>query len=117
MFETESTLAFKVGLTYDEYWCGEFEILYYYSKGYLDKCKTDYAEQDTLAWMTGSYVLAAIGAAFSDSKKADAVKYPDSPIFYPEIDARAKEKQEERKIQQFHNNLLAAAAQLGKLEK
>lgn len=108
IFLTESTLAIKVGLTYDEYWSGDVEIFEAYSIRYLDAAKASYAEQDTLAWMIGHYAAYALGACFSKS-----VKYPDSPVFYPEIDEHAKEKQQERELRKQHAILLAAAKHLG----
>ena len=59
-FTSECDLAMLFGLTYDQYWFGEPEMFYACAKTYKTKTEQLAQERDTLAWLTGQYVLAAL---------------------------------------------------------
>lgn len=117
VFTEECTLAMSIGMTYEQYWNSEPEIFLAYAKLYKRQTKADFAEQDTLAWMIGSYVDAAVGhimsAAFGTKGKPKA-KYPDQPVYITEIDENAKAKKREREARKFEANFLAAVHNMGK---
>mgnify|MGYP003316312578 CR=1 FL=1 len=105
-------LALRIGLTYDEYWAGEPEMMVPYAELYKQQIRTDFLEKDTLAWLIGSYVCTAIGmnfnAAFGKKGSQNKIKYPDKPMFIDEFDEKARQKKQEREVMRSYNNFLAA---------
>lgn len=65
----------KCGIPYREFWHLTPAAIYQIQKAYIDEKKREMDLIEQHAWLTGQYVLAAIGVAFSKKKK-----YPDSPI-------------------------------------
>lgn len=117
IFMEECTLAMMMGMTYEQYWFSEPEIFLAYGKLYKRQTKAEFAEQDTLAWLIGSYVDAAVGhvmsAALGEKGKPKA-KYPDQPVYVTEIDEAAKAKKQEREARKYEANFLAAVHNMGK---
>lgn len=72
----------SIGVTWDEYWNGDYSKLPYFRKAYNLKQKQDNAK----LWLQGYYFLHAIGAAFSKEGK-----YPEEPIPLTEEDVEAQE--------------------------
>lgn len=105
IFDNECLLAMEIGMTYDQYWNDEPDIFITYAHLYKRQRISRFTEQDTLAWMIGSYVYAATSsvAASLFGKKA---KYPESIIFAPQLEADASAKAQEKKIKKQEAELL-----------
>jgi len=103
-------------MSYTEYWENAPELLVSYAHYYDKKSKADFAEQDTLAWMIGSYVSTAIASNLNSAfgkKGSKTITYPTQPVFVCEIDDTAKAKKQERQMAKFEANFLAAAHNMG----
>lgn len=116
-FQEECPLAMTLGMTYEQYWYGDPEMFVAYAELYKRQSKTEFTERDTLAWMIGSYVDAAVGhvisVAFGERGKPKA-HYPDQPVYVAEVDETAKAKKREREARKFEANFLAAVHNMGK---
>ena len=77
----------SIGVTWDEYWNGDYSKLPYYRKAYSYKQK----QLNSQLWLQGYYFLHAIGAAFSKEGK-----YPEEPI---PLNTDEAEEQEQRRKQ------------------
>lgn len=118
-FTSECDLAMLFGLTYDQYWFGEPEMFYACAKTYKTKTEQLAQERDTLAWLTGQYVLAALNVTFSyafGKKGAPKGSYPELPFYVQEHNEMANRKKQERDLQRSYNNFIAAAQFMGKLQ-
>ena len=118
-FTAECDVALLVGLTYHQYWFDEPELFFAYAKQYKMKTEQQAEERDTLAWLTGQYVLAALGVTFSyalGKKGAPKPSYPEMPLYVQEHNERAKHEKQEREIRRSYQNFIAAAQRMGKLE-
>ena len=105
IFDNECLLAMELGMSYEQYWNDEPDIFITYARLYKRQRMTKFIEQDTLAWMIGSYVYAATSsvAAGLFGKK---VKYPESIIFAPQLDAETAAKSQEKRIKKQEAELL-----------
>ena len=81
-----------IGVSWDEYWHGDYTRLPYYRKAYALKRE----EINQQLWLQGVYFLNAIGCAFS--KEA---QYPSEPLPLTEEDVRKRE--EKRKQTEIDN--------------
>lgn len=118
-FSEECELGMIFGLSYEQYWEGNPELFYAYAKVYKTKTERLAEERDTLAWLTGQYVLAALNVTFSyafGKKGAPKSSYPDAPIYVQEHNEQAKRRKQERDLQRSYNNFIAAAQSMGKLQ-
>ena len=119
LFETECEFAFLVGMSYDEYWSGEPEMLYFYAKRYKYEQEQAIQERDTLAWLTGQYVLQAVAINFASAfgkRGTPRPKYPELPMYVAEHNEQAKAKKQERDMMRSYQNFIAAAQSMGKLQ-
>lgn len=102
-----------IGVTYDEFWHGEANIVDYAIKTEKIRARRKLIEDDLNSWNTGRYVLLAVGVvmsqAFSKNSKAE---YPAEPIIGTEIDERLAAQKRERELQKAHADFLAVAAAL-----
>lgn len=69
-----------MGMSYDEYWYGDFELTRYYRKAYELKLERQYYDE----WRQGIYVLEALLAAspaYREMGKGIEHEYPKQPLF------------------------------------
>lgn len=117
VFTEDCVLAMNLGMTYEQFWYGEPDMFVAYAKLYARQNKTSFAEQDTLAWMIGSYVDAAFGHVMSEAfgaKGKPKAKFPDQPVYITEVDENAKALKREREARKYEANFLAAVHNMGK---
>lgn len=67
--------SLKCGITYKEFWHLTPDVVLKIHKAEHEKRKREIEDIEQHAWLTGQYVLAAIGVSFSKKKK----KYPENP--------------------------------------
>lgn len=119
LFETEGAAANLIGLSYDEYWTGEPEKLYWCGVRFKTNQEQQLQERDTLAWLTGQYVMQAISinlASAFGKQGAPKPNYPELPMYVAEHNEQAKAKKQERDMMRSYNNFIAAAQSMGKLQ-
>ena len=75
----------SIGVSWDEYWYGDYTKLPYYRKAYALKRE----ETNQKLWLQGVYFLRAIGCIVPDAEP-----YPDEPL---PLTTEAVKEQEERK--------------------
>lgn len=63
--------------------------------------------QDSQSWMTGYYVLEAIGKAFADKKNPH--EYPPYPQLVETMDEAVKEKRRVAELERIRDQFLAAS--------
>lgn len=117
MLASDCRVAMELGLSYRDYWHGEIEQFEYQAEHYKRTSKQEFVQQDTFAWLVGSYVDAAvghvIGTAFGEKGKPKP-SYPEQPVYVAEIDEAAKELKRQREVRKQEANLLAALHNMGK---
>jgi len=102
-----------IGVTYDEFWHGEPELVRYAIEAAELRQKNDAILADILAWNTGRYVMLGTGVVFSQAfSKNSSAKYPREPMLGPELDDELAEQKRERNLIQQRNSFLAVAAAL-----
>lgn len=105
------------GMSVQEYFEGDLSLLEIYANYYVRSEKTRFAEQDTMAWMIGSYVLDAFQITAHGVYGKKGTRSPDyakTPKFIEQIDEEARKRKEEQKLYAMEANLLAAARRIGK---
>jgi hypothetical protein len=107
----------QLGMSYRDFWYGEPEQFVFQAEWYKRKSKDKFAQQDTMAWIIGSYVDRAVahvvGSAFGEKGKPTPT-YPDQPVYLAEIDETARELKRQRELRKQEANLLAALRNMGK---
>ena len=92
-----------------------------FAKLYKQKLRDDFVQNDTSAWLIGSYVCTAIAINLSNAfkkKGAKAEQYPDHPLFINAFDEQAKQRKKEHEVERSYLNFLAAVQASGmKIEK
>lgn len=108
-----------MGMSYDEYWEGEPELLYLYAFKYKSLQEQQVQERDTLAWLIGYYVFQAVAINFASAfgkRGAPKPSYPELPMYVAEHNEQMKAKKQERELMRSYNNFIAAAQSMGKLQ-
>lgn len=86
-----------LGMSYNEYWYGDPELVKVYYETYKYKRK----EKNEELWLQGLYIAQAISSCFSEGKR----KYPDKPLdIYPKTAEEKRlevEKQRKAIIEYF----------------
>lgn len=82
----------SLGVSYDEYWHGDYTRLPYYRKAYALKRE----EKNQQLWLQGLYFRIAVLSAFTED-----TKYPDEPL--PITEDAFKEQEERRKQTEIDN--------------
>lgn len=120
VLENDCTIAMVVGMSYHEYWYGDPDAFAAYARLYRKRSKEEFMERDTMAWLIGSYVDAAVGhvisSAFGESGKPKA-SYPEQPVYLVEVDEAAKKRKLEHEVRKQEANLLTALHNMGKTVK
>jgi len=105
IFDNECLMAMEIGMTYDQYWNDDPEMFIVYAKLFKRQRLSKFTEQDTLAWMIGSYVYSAVSSVAA-SLFGKQGKYPDKIIFAPQLEEDAAAKAQEKKIKKQEAELL-----------
>ena len=119
LFECEELAAFSFGMSYNEYWNDNPRLFWLYANRYKQNIEKETQERDVLAWLTGQYVLQAVGINFAAAfgrRGAPKPKYPEMPMYVAEHNEQAKAKKQERDMMRSYQNFIAAAQQMGKLK-
>lgn len=82
----------NMGMSWDDYWYGDYRKLPYFRKAYALKRE----EINQQLWLEGFYILQAIGTALSDE-----VTYPEEPFAL--TDEAAKSQEERRRQIEIDN--------------
>lgn len=102
-----------IGVTYEDFWHGEPEIVRYAIESYGVQQKAAAIQADAMAWNTGRYVMLGVGVVLSSAfSRNSQVKYPTEPVLAYELDERLKEQKRERELEKAHADFLAIAAAL-----
>jgi hypothetical protein len=112
-------MAIMFGMSTQEFWKEDPDLLWTYRKVYTDKFKVQREISNQTAWINGMYVYKALNVALYNSfkKKEEALaEYPDKPY---ELDSgKTEEEIEQEKIKKdedtIRNNLKKAMQLLKK---
>lgn len=97
-----------IGVTYDEFWHGDPEILQYAIETESIRQKNQAILDDTLAWNTGRYVMAAVGVVLSQAfSKNSQAKYPSEPMLAIQLDKELAERKREQELRQMQESFVA----------
>ena len=92
----------KCGIPYREFWHLTPAAIYQIQKAYIDEKKREMDLIEQHAWLTGQYVIAAIGVSFSKKK----IKYPENPAVIREKNRTDfTEEEKERYIKMLFGEL------------
>lgn len=87
----------SIGVSYDEFWYGDYCRLKYYESRYLAQRKI----QNEQAWMQGAYIYNAISVALGNAfrkRGSNPEKYLEKPIeFFGKTEAEEKAEAEQAK--------------------
>lgn len=117
MFEKECALALQLGMTYEQYWCDDVDIMIPFALYYYQKSREQFISRDTTAWLNGQYVMIAfskvMSEAFAKKGSPSKIKYPEEPMYIDTFDENAKARRQEREARKAHANFLAAVHNMG----
>ena len=117
MFEKECALALRLGMTYEQYWCGDVDAMIPFALYYYQKSREEFIFRDTAAWLNGQYVMIAfskvMSEAFSKKGSPSKIKYPEEPLYMNTFDENAEARRRERELKKAHANFLAAVHNMG----
>lgn len=99
-----------IGVSYDDFWYGDPEILTYAIETETVRQKNQAIRDDTLAWNTGRYVMIAVGVVLSQvfSKNSQAA-YPGEPMLAIQLDKELAERKREQELRQMEASFVALA--------
>lgn len=104
-----------IGVSYEDFWHGEPEIVTWAIKRYEITAKNDCILQDTLAWNIGRYTMMGVGVLLSGlSKGGPKPEYPSEPLVAAELDEQLRQQKQERELQKRYQDFLAVAAAMKK---
>lgn len=99
-----------MGVSYDEFWNGDYTQLKYVQSAYLIETE----RRNEQAWLQGMYVYEAVGVALSNAFKKKGTppeKYPEKPFRLTPLTEIEKEAENKRIVAEFRNKLLAFGKQ------
>lgn len=100
-----------IGVSYDDFWYGDPEIVQYAIEAERIVQKNQAILDDANAWNVGRYVMLGVGTVMSQAfSKNSQAKYPAEPILVYELDQRLAEQKRERELRRQEANFLALAA-------
>lgn len=85
--------SLKCGIPYKEFWHLTPDVVLKIHKAEHEKRKREIEDIEQHAWLTGQYVLAAIGVSFSKKK----IKYPENPAVIREKNRTDFTEEEKKK--------------------
>ena len=107
-----------VGITYDEFWHGDPEIVRFAIETETIRQKNDAINSDLAAWNTGRYVMLGVGVVLSQAfTKNSRAKYPNEPLLAVELDEGLAAQKRERELIKSRDDFLAVAAALSRRNK
>ena len=105
-----------MGMSYDEFWHGDFTRWKYYEETYLLKRK----QQNEMLWLQGAYVYDAFNAVLANAfakKGAAPVKYREEPIRITPMTEEEKEAEKQKTIEKFRASLNMAIERFNKKQR
>ena len=94
----------SIGVSYDDFWHGNPEIVDYQIEVEKIRGKNEAILNDTLAWSVGKYVHYAVGALLDEHNH-----YPEEPQLALALDEELANKKREREIEKQRLGFLAVA--------
>ena len=85
----------SIGMTYEQFWYGEADLVIFYRKAY--EIKIDYDNQSM--WLQGIYVYEAMGCALANAFSKEKVSYRDHPIPLTQKNIEEEKENEVKKAQ------------------
>ena len=106
MLDKSCKFYMAIGVSYDEFWHGDYTKLKYYREAY----KLKQEMQNHESWLQGMYFYDAVSIALHNAfldKGKQPKSYPDKPykIFEPSEEEKEREKQET--VRKFREQLIA----------
>ena len=101
-----------MGMTYDEFWDGEYGMKTAYRSAYITRIENERLIADQNNWYMGQYIISVLNAVpllvagLNVKKGANLPKYPEKPLLYQ---AEEQKKEEARQKQQEDQAQLALA--------
>lgn len=93
-----------LGVPCDEFWNGDYTLLKYY----VDAHKYAVDRRNEELWLQGMYFYHAISVALSNAfDKHSKTRYPDKPYQLTEPSEEQKERENQKKIDDFRASLMA----------
>ena len=112
-FEALCPQVMAIGVSYDEFWHGDAEIVRYAIERYDIEQRNRMIRDDLNAWNAGRYVMLGVGVVLSQAfSKNSQAKYPHEPLIGAELDDRIAEQKHEQKLRKAQADFLAVAAAL-----
>jgi len=96
-----------IGVSYDDFWNGNPEIVNYHIEAEEIRVKNEAIGNDTLAWSIGTYVYYAVGALFDEHNK-----YPTEPQLALSLDKELAQKKHDAEILKMEQDFLAVSRAL-----
>lgn len=95
-----------MGVSYDEFWNGDYTHLKYYAERY--KLETEKKNQEL--WLQGLYFFDALGTVVANAtakKGSTPKKYPEKPYRITEPSKEEKEAEKKKQVEEFRAQLMA----------
>lgn len=100
-----------IGVTYDEFWHGDPDIVNYAIEVAEINQKQEAILSDISAWNTGRYVMLGVGVVLSQAfSRNSQAKYPSEPMLAYELDEQLAKQKRERELIKMRDDFLAVAA-------
>lgn len=95
-----------IGVSYDEFWNGDYTRLKYY----VEKHKLEIEKRNQELWLQGLYNFDALTTAISNALAKSASqrkKYPEKPYRITEKSEEEKQAEKEKMVDDFRSQLMA----------
>ena len=95
-----------MGVSYDEFWNGDYTRLKYYEEAYKQKLK----DRNTELWLQGVYVYEAVSVALYNlnrKKGAPSERYSKEPHRIFPLTKKEQEEENKKKVEEFRAALNA----------
>lgn len=115
MLDRSCTYYMAIGVSYDEFWNGDYTRLKYV----LDAHKIKLELRNQELWLQGLYVYDAVSVAVSNalSDRGPKQKYIEKPIRITELNELEKEEEEKKTLESFKAQLMSLTGRLGRREQ
>lgn len=94
-----------IGISYDEYWNGDYTKFKYYEEAY----KLEIERKNQELWMQGLYFYEGITTALSNAfakKGSKPQSYPDKPHRITSLTEEEKEEEKRKQVEEFRKQLM-----------
>ena len=95
-----------IGVSYDEFWNGDYTHLKYY----VEKHKLEIERRNQELWLQGLYNYDALTTVISNAmakNKSGQKKYPEKPYRISEQTEEEKQAEKEQMVENFRSQLIA----------